>query len=196
MPDMTDAPSEPTGAPLELLHRLVLLLDQQPALGLDWTFELGFFAGLDLGVVPAREESGSAFLTRLVEHVGAILALHVNEAVLIRASRDRMTEGIDSLADVGKAMLNRGDSRDLLQRMLDDPFGMDQARMDFAELTEGKSDEEIRHQLLHMIQLLQPPQVEHVAEVWALRDQYRRERERFLSDDVLDTWEERKSRRS
>jgi hypothetical protein len=190
----TQPPNELTGAPGELVQRLIYLLDQEPPCDPLWTQNLGWPAGIKFDVSPDRDESSESFLRRYIHHLNAILRLGVDEALIVSAARAQMDKWVNERADdMHKANQERSKFRAFLTETLEDPLGIDRHREKHPDDT--RSDDEIRASLRRTIDFMQPISAEDATRNWAVQEHYQAEVAQWLSDDVISEWEELRLRR-
>jgi hypothetical protein len=186
-----ETPGEVTGEPSELVHRLIYLLDQEPPCDPSWAMSLGMFAGAKLGVMPRRADTRTSFLSRFVEHIGEILKLRVDEALLVRSARAGMDRWVASAGDVAAIDARRAEQKRYAEEALEDPLGIDRIRREMPHMTVGKTDDEVHVELVALVEWhgFQPLSADRVSQSWSIQEHYRAEVARWLDDDVIAEWE-------
>jgi hypothetical protein len=205
------------GEPGELIDRIITLLDND-ALGEHMWYNVGRYAEMflggaalsrvdpDTGKEPAPGSVGELmrrgrqvvsreqWFELIRGRFGELVQSGMNEAFLVRSVRDSIRPLLDySGPEISESERNRAETREHIQRMLEDPAELAAfrtLRADKDPSAEALSDDEVKAQLRRMVEgrLLRPMSADDVSDRWVALENWDRQTDSFLPDRVFSEW--------
>lgn len=205
------------GRPGELLDRLVELLNSDALGERGWSnvsrLATFFLGGMLSSVVPDTGPpvpgsvgeamqglyevvSRETYFELIRERLGELVSSGLEEEFLARSVRDAIRQRLESLADTGKADSNREKSRRYLEKLVEDPAGLEEGRRIIAASdpsAETLSDDQIVQELHELAGMFLPTSPDEAVDKWALLTNWNEQATSLLSDVILDEWRVRRT---
>jgi hypothetical protein len=135
----------------------------------------------------------------LIRHrVGELIASGLEEAFLVRSTRDAIRRELEHLADIGTGDRNRAKIRDFLERRAGDPAEVAAFRALLAETdpsAEALTDEQVAAKLRDSASRIPPASPDDALSRWASFSHWDEHAATLLPDAVFDEWHHRTLRR-
>jgi hypothetical protein len=191
-----------TGAPEELIDRLMTLLDRSPAEEPHWWSDYGFMVMVPIGAssagIPDRDQPGDRdrFIADLRRQLVRLCDVGIDEGFLVTSVIRYLDEWADGRGDVARHNERMTRMRERLQHVIDDPVALASFRRTMAhtpsgERTAAMSDEELIADIRRSLETgpFRVADLDEALSRWSAADGWREARGELLPDSAIERWE-------